>query len=188
MVKRCSWCERNQLLIDYHDNEWGIPVHDDQIHFEFIILESFQIGLNWALILSKRDNFRKNFSDFQPQKVALYDEEKVQQLKANKGIIRNERKIRAAIQNAKAFLKIQEQYSSFDSYIWSFVDNTPIINNYETMDEVPAYTPLSKKISQDLKSRGFSMIGPTVMYSYMQAVGILNDHLTTCNWHPKNRL
>jgi len=168
----------------YHDEEWSRPTHDDQVHFEFLILETFQIGLNWDLILKKRAAFREAFANFQPERVAGFTEDTIHRLLKDQAIIRNERKIRAAVENAQKFIEIQEHYGTFDAYLWGFVDNLPIINRFQTEAEVPAHTPLSKTLSKDLKSRGFKLVGPTVIYSHMQAVGLVSDHLVTCPFHP----
>lgn len=182
-MDRCPWCLKDEIYIKYHDVEWGVPVHDDRVHFEFLVLESAQAGLNWLTILKKRDNYRKTYSGFDPQKVSLFDEKKVQELLNDGGIIRNRRKIESSIENAKAFLKIQREFGSFDAYIWGFTDGKPIINCWESIDEVPAKTSLSDKISNDLKKRGFKFVGSTIIYSHMQATGIVNDHITSCFRH-----
>lgn len=179
-MKRCPWCEGDELYIEYHDKEWGVPTHDDQVHFEFLVLESAQAGLSWLTILKRRQNYRKAYDDFNAEKVAAYDEAKVEELMNNPGIIRNRRKIEASINNAQRFLEIQKEFGSFDHYLWSFVDNKQVKNHWQTNDEVPANTELSDKISKDLKKRGFKFIGTTIMYSHLQAVGVINDHLTSC--------
>jgi DNA-3-methyladenine glycosylase I len=179
-LKRCPWCEGDELYIEYHDKEWGVPTHDDQVHFEFLVLESAQAGLSWLTILKRRQNYRKAYDDFNAEKVAAYDEAKVEELMNNPGIIRNRRKIEASINNAQRFLEIQKEFGSFDHYLWSFVDNKQVKNHWQTNDEVPANTELSDKISKDLKKRGFKFIGTTIMYSHLQAVGVINDHLTSC--------
>lgn len=179
-MQRCPWCGDNGLYIKYHDEEWGVPVHDEDQHFEFLVLESFQAGLNWLTILRKRENFRKAYDNFDPAKVANYDKIKVAELLNNPGIIRNCRKIEASINNAGRFLEIQKDFGSFDKYIWSFVDNKPIKNEWKDISEVPANTELSSLISNDLKKRGFKFIGTTIIYSYMQAVGVVNDHIKDC--------
>lgn len=182
---RCPWCGSDPLYVRYHDTEWGVPVWDDRTLFEFLILESFQAGLSWITILRKRENFRNAFDGFDFKKIAAYTEEKIQQLLQDKGIIRNQLKIRAAVTNAQAFLKVQESHGSFSKYIWGFVDGTPIRNQWQTMKEVPATTPLSDTISKDLKKRGFKFMGSTVVYAHMQATGMVNDHLTNCFRHNK---
>ena len=177
---RCEWAGSDQIYIDYHDNEWGKPVHDDRKLFEMLILEGMQAGLSWITVLKKREAFRAAFDGFDPEKVALYDEEKIEKLMADKGIIRNRRKIEAAIQNAKVFLEVQKEYGSFDKFIWNYVDNTPIIGNPKSAADLPANTPLSDKISKDLKKMGFRFVGTTIVYSFMQAVGLVNDHVIGC--------
>jgi len=178
--KRCSWAEMNPLMREYHDKEWGTPCNDDQLLFEFLILESAQAGLSWNLILGKRENYRKVFDNFDYNKIAQYDEKKLEELLQEKGIVRNRRKIQAAITNAKAFLEIQKEFGSFDNYIWEFVNKKPIQNAWKTLEEIPAKTELSEKISKDLKKRGFKFVGPTIIYAFMQAVGMVNDHTTDC--------
>jgi len=179
-LNRCSWCGDDELYIKYHDEEWGVPVHDAQKHFEFLVLESAQAGLSWITILNKRENYRKAYDGFDPIKVAEYGEEKIEELMNNSGIIRNRRKIEASINNAKRFLEVQKEFGSFDNYIWSFVNYKPIVNQWEDISEVPANTPLSDRISRDLKTRGFKFLGTTIVYSYMQAVGLVNDHIISC--------
>jgi len=181
--KRCPWSDSSELYRNYHDKEWGVPVHDEKKHFEFILLESSQAGLSWITILKKRDNYRTAFDDFDYEKIALYDEPKVLQLMGNTGLIRNERKIRASITNAQAFMRIQKEFGSFDKYIWGFVNFRPIINHFETLSEIPVKTELSDKISSDMKKRGFTFFGSVICYAHMQAIGIVNDHLTCCFRH-----
>lgn len=178
-VERCSWATTD-LYKEYHDQEWGTPVHDDGKLFEMLILEGMQAGLSWLTILNKREAFREAFDKFDCRKVALYDDAKVGELMQNEKIVRNRLKIRAAITNAQQFIKIQEEYGSFDSFIWSYVDNKPINNHLNSEDEIPARTPLSDKISKDLKKRGFKFVGSTIVYAYMQAMGIVNDHVKRC--------
>jgi DNA-3-methyladenine glycosylase I len=180
MVQRCKWAESNNVTIKYHDNEWGTPVFDDRILFEFLILEGAQAGLSWNTILQKRENFRNAFDDFDYKKIANYDEKRVEELLNDPGIIRNRLKINAAITNAKALLKIQEEYGSFNEYIWKFVNHKPIINTFKKLEELPSKTEISETISKDLKKRGFKFVGPTTIYSFMQAVGMVNDHTTDC--------
>ncbi|WP_372999225.1 DNA-3-methyladenine glycosylase I, partial [Lutispora sp.] len=168
-MKRCSWCGNDELYIKYHDEEWGVPVYDDRKQFEFLVLESAQAGLSWITILRKRENYRKAYDDFDPVLVANYGEEKVQELMRNEGIIRNERKIRASINNANRFLEIQKEFGSFCNYIWGFVDHKPVINNWKSVSELPAKTELSERISMDMKKRGFQFLGPVIIYSHMQA-------------------
>lgn len=178
--KRCPWAGDIPIYIDYHDKEWGKECHDDNKLFEMLILEGAQAGLSWITILKKREAYRKAFDGFDPQKVALYSTDKVEELMNNKGIVRNRLKINAAIINAKAFLKIVEEYGSFDKFIWSYVDYTPIIGHWKSINEVPITTPISDKISKDLKKRGFKFVGSTIIYSYMQAIGMVNDHIVEC--------
>ena len=177
---RCKWCVGIDIYEKYHDEEWGVPVYDDQKLFEFLILETFQAGLSWITILRKRENFKLAFDHFDYKKIALYSEDKVQELLQNAGIIRNQLKIRSAISNAKAFMKVQEEFGSFSTYIWAFVDGKPIVNSHKTLKEVPATTPLSDTISKDLKKRGFKFVGSTVIYAQMQATGMVNDHVEDC--------
>ena len=179
-LQRCSWCLGDPLYIRYHDLEWGNPVYEDQKLFEFLILETFQAGLSWITILRKRENFRGAFDNFDYLKVASYNTEKLELLMQNKGIIRNRLKIYAAMNNAQAFLEVIRQEKSFSNYIWQFVEGKPIHNQYRSMEDVPAYTPLAEKISKDLKQRGFKFVGPTVIYSHMQATGMVNDHVMSC--------
>jgi DNA-3-methyladenine glycosylase I len=181
---RCAWCEKDDLYRDYHDNEWGKPIYDDDTLFEFLILETFQAGLSWYTILKKRNNFRAAFDDFNYKKVAQYNEDKVQELLQNAGIIRNQLKIRGTISNAIAFMKVQEEFGSFSGYIWKFTDGKPIENSRKSLSEVPATTPLSDTISKDLKKRGFKFVGSTVVYAHMQATGMVNDHVEEC-WRMK---
>ena len=178
--KRCAWCEKTDLYKDYHDNEWGKPVYDDPTLFEFLILETFQAGLSWYTVLVKRDNFRKAFAGFDVQKVAKFTDAKLQVLAEDTGIIRNKLKIKAAVTNAQAFMKVQEEFGSFSNYIWKFTNGKPINNNPKTLKDVPATTPLSDEISKDLKKRGFKFVGSTVIYAHMQATGMVNDHVAAC--------
>lgn len=177
---RCAWCEKDDLYREYHDNEWGNPVYDDATLFEFLVLETFQAGLSWHMILKKRENFRKAFANFDYNIVAVFDEHEVEQLLKDAGIVRNKLKIRATITNAIAFKKVQEAFGSFSTYIWNFVDGKPIDNNPKTLKDVPATTPLSDAISKDLKKRGFKFVGSTVVYAHMQATGMVNDHVENC--------
>ncbi len=179
--KRCTWCEGSfDAYIAYHDEEWGVPTHDDQMHFEFLILEGAQAGLSWATILKRREGYRAAFANFDVQKVVKYDEDKIQELLQDVGIIRNQLKVRSAVNNAARFIEIQEEFGSFDKYIWSYVNHKPITNRWKTMSEVPATTPESDALSKDLKKRGFKFVGSTIMYAYMQACGMVNDHTTDC--------
>jgi len=180
MKKRCEWVGTDPLYIEYHDKEWGTPVFNDQKLFEFLILEGAQAGLSWMTILRKRQNFFNAFDHFDPQKVARYGPEQIQRLLKNKGIIRNERKIRSAVQNARAFLKIQEQFGSFSDYVWQFVGGTPKKNARRQVSEIPSKTADSIALSRDLKRRGFVFVGPTICYAFMQAVGMVNDHTIDC--------
>ena len=186
-IRRCEWAGPDPIYIDYHDNEWGKPLHDDNKLFEMLILEGMQAGLAWITVLKKRENFRTAFDGFDPHKVALYDDAKVEELLANKGIIRHRGKINAAIGNAKAFLEIQKEYGSFDRFLWAYVNGAPIINTPESMADIPASTPLSDRISKDLKARGFKFVGSTIVYAFMQAVGMVDDHMLWCPCHTHNR-
>lgn len=178
-MKRCDWA-RNDLAIDYHDNEWGVPLHNDHGLFEFLVLEGAQAGLSWDTILRKRENYRKAFDNFDPAKVAKYNDKKIEKLLTNDGIIRNRLKIASAVSNARAFLKVQEQFGSFDKYIWDFVGGRPIVNKWKEIGQVPAKTEVSDAISKDLKKRGFNFVGSTIIYAHMQATGMVNDHLVSC--------
>jgi DNA-3-methyladenine glycosylase I len=178
--QRCSWCEKDDLYRNYHDNEWGKPVYDDQTIFEFLILETFQAGLSWYTVLAKRENFRRAFDAFDYQKIADYSEEKMAELAENAGIIRNKLKIKATVTNAQAFIKVQEEFGSFSKYIWAFVAGKPIDNQPKTLSEVKATTPISDALSTDLKKRGFKFVGSIVIYAHMQATGMVNDHLENC--------
>ena len=179
--KRCQWSAGgNDLYVEYHDNEWGVPIHDDVKHFEFLILEGAQAGLSWATVLNKREAYRKAFAGFDPQKVARFSSRKVESLLKNPGIIRNRLKVNAAVTNAKAFLKVQEEFDSFDGYIWRFVDAKPVQNRWKSMDQLPATSPLSDGLSKDLKQRGFKFVGSTIIYAHMQAIGMINDHEVSC--------
>lgn len=184
---RCGWCGTDALYTAYHDNEWGVPLHDDRRLFEMLILEGMQAGLSWITILRKRESFRLVFDNFEPAKVAKYGDKKIAELLSNPEIIRNRLKINAAVTNAKAFIEVQKEFGSFDKYIWSFVDNKPIVNRPKTLTDVPATTPLSDKISAELKRRGFKFVGSTIVYSFMQAVGMVDDHLVSCFYHTDNR-
>jgi len=177
---RCSWAGNDSLYVDYHDKEWGRPLHDDDKLFEMLILESMQAGLSWITVLKKREDFREAFDGFDPDKVALYDDVKIQELMENEKIIRNHLKIKAAVNNAKLFLEVKEKYGSFNNMIWEYVDYTPIIGHWKKLEDIPASTPLSEKISKDLKKIGFKFIGPTTIYSFMQAIGMVNDHVREC--------
>jgi DNA-3-methyladenine glycosylase I len=179
MITRCGWAT-NDLLVVYHDAEWGVLLHDDKKLFEFLILEGAQAGLSWDTILRKRENYRAAFDNFDAEKIAGYDERKLNELLLNEGIIRNRLKIASAVSNAKSYLKIKDDFDSFDSYIWSFAGGVPIINAWQNLSEVPAKTSLSDAMSKDLKRRGFNFVGSTIMYAFMQACGLVNDHLVSC--------
>jgi DNA-3-methyladenine glycosylase I len=180
MLNRCEWCLKDDLYLHYHDVEWGVPVHDEQKLFEFLILEGAQAGLSWLTILRKREAYLEAFDEFDPQKIAYYGQEKTTKLLNNEGIIRNRLKIEAAVKNAQAFLMVQDKWGSFDRYIWNFVDGQTIHNKFNTLKEIPAETELSRTISKDMKKLGFSFVGPTIIYSHMQATGMVNDHLISC--------
>jgi DNA-3-methyladenine glycosylase I len=169
--------------MNYHDNEWGVPVHDDRLLFEFLLLEGVQAGLSWLTVLRKRENYRLAYDGFDPEKVAWYDEAKMNALLQNEGIIRNRQKILASVNNARHFLDLQKEFGSFDRYIWSFVDFKPVVNHFETLKEVPAISPISDAISKDMKARGFNFVGSTIIYAHMQATGMVNDHLVSCFRH-----
>ena len=178
---RCAWAGGgNPLMLEYHDREWGVPVHDDGKHFEFLLLEAAQAGLSWAIVLNKREGYRRAFSEFDPEKVARYNKARVERLMADPSIVRNRLKIEAAVRNAKAFLAIQQEFGSFDAYCWRFVDGQPKRNRWKTMKEIPATSPESDAFSKDLKRRGLSFVGSTVVYAHMQAIGMVNDHLVGC--------
>ena len=179
-VVRCAWCEKDDLYQNYHDQEWGKPIYDDETIFEFLILESFQAGLSWYTILAKRENFRAAFDYFDYQKIAQYSEEKVEELIQNAGIIRNRLKILATINNAQKFMEVQKEFGSFSKYIWGFVNHEPIVNRPKTLKEVPATTEISDALAKDLKKRGFKFMGSTVVYAHMQATGMVNDHVEDC--------
>lgn len=179
--ERCSWCGNDALYREYHDREWGVPVYDNETkHFENLVLESAQAGLSWITILKRRENYRKAYKGFDPETVARWGEEQVQELLGNSGIIRNRRKIESSINNARRFLEVKEEFGSFSDYYWHFQDGIPIVNSWTEMTQVPASTELSETISRDMKKRGFSFMGPTVTYANMQSVGMVNDHLVSC--------
>jgi DNA-3-methyladenine glycosylase I len=182
MIKRCAWVEHNSKPLDikYHDEEWGVPVHDDKTLFEFLILEGAQAGLSWTTILNKRENYRKAYNKFDPKKVAKFDDAKQQKLLQNPGIVRNRLKVAASVTNAKAFLEVQKEFGSFDKYVWSFVGGKTLKNKWKSMDQVPATTKESDAMSKDLKKRGFKFVGSTICYAFMQATGMVNDHTTDC--------
>lgn len=182
MMKRCGWA-KNELAIAYHDTEWGVPVRDDRKLFEFLILEGAQAGLSWDTILAKRENYRSALDGFDPEKIVRYTDKRREKLLLNAGLVRNRLKIESTVVNARAFLKVQEEFDGFEKYIWRFVDGEPITNTWKSMKSVPASTKLSDAISKDLKARGFKFVGSTIMYAYMQAVGLVNDHLVSCFRH-----
>jgi DNA-3-methyladenine glycosylase I len=184
---RCAWAGDDPLYVRYHDEEWGVPVHDDRQLFEMLNLEGAQAGLSWITILRKRENYRAAFDDFDAEKIAAYDEDTVAELLANPGIVRNRLKVRGVIKNAQVFLEIRDEYGSFDRYIWQFVGGEPIVNQWRTLDEIPASTAESEAMSKALKKRGFTFVGPTICYAFMQAVGIVNDHSVDCFRHPHNQ-
>lgn len=181
--KRCDWTGNDDLMNEYHDKEWGVPVHDDKKHFEFLILDAFQAGLSWKTILYRREGFRKAFADFDVEKVARFTQKKLEKLMQDTGIIRNRLKIWGSVQNAKSFIQIQKEFDSFDKYIWQFTNNKTIQNKFKTMKEMPATSKESDAMSKDMKKRGFTFVGSTICYAYMQAAGMVNDHLTTCFRH-----
>lgn len=180
MLKRCAWIKEGDFCMDYHDREWGVPVHDDRLLFEHLILDAFQAGLSWEIILRKREGFRRAFDNFEAAKIAAYDQNKIQGLLLDKEIIRNMRKIQAAVKNARAFLRIQQEFESFDAYIWDFVQGKTRQNRWTSLQDIPAQTHESQAMSADLKKRGFSFVGPTICYAFMQAAGLVNDHTIDC--------
>jgi DNA-3-methyladenine glycosylase I len=182
-IYRCGWSNSDPLYIEYHDNEWGVPLHDDNKIFEFIVLEGAQAGLSWMTILRKREGYRKAFADFDPEKVARFTEKKIEKLLQDSSIIRNKLKVNSAVTNAKAFLKVQEEFGSFDKYIWGFTDGTVIQNKWKSLKEIPAKTKESDALSKDLIKRGFKFVGSTIMYAHMQATGMVNDHVVECFRH-----
>ena len=179
-LKRCPWSDSSEMYIKYHDEEWGVPVFDDKTLFEFLTLETAQAGLSWSTILKRRENYKKAYDNYDIIKVASYDEKKIKEMLDNEGIIRYRLKIESSINNAKMFLKVQKEYGSFSNYLWSFVDHKPVVNNWEKLSEVPVESELSKKIAKDIKSKGFKFVGSVTIYAYLQAVGVVNDHLTDC--------
>lgn len=180
MITRCEWAGNDPLMIDYHDQEWGVPTHDDRTLFEFLMLEGAQAGLSWKTILDKRENYRLAFDNFDPLRISNYDEDKVGELLSNPGIVRNKLKVNSCIQNARKFLEIQDEYGSFDAYIWDFVGGKPIRNSWRSLSEIPAHSVESEAMSADLKRRGFKFVGATICYAFMQAVGMVNDHVVDC--------
>ena len=179
-IPRCPWANGSDLYIAYHDDEWGVPVHDDRRFFEFLILEGAQAGLSWSTILNKRNAYREAFDRFDPERVARFDDRRIERLMANAGIVRNRLKIESAVANARAFLSVQREYRTFDRYVWGFVDGKPVVNRHRTLSTVPARTAPSEALSKDLAKRGFRFVGPTIMYAFMQATGLVNDHLVKC--------
>jgi DNA-3-methyladenine glycosylase I len=187
VMKRCEWSLGDELMMNYHDSEWGVPVHDDRKLFEFLVLDAFQAGLSWATILRKRENFRRAFDNYDASKIAKYDKRKVRKLLSDAGIIRNRLKIEATVSNAKAFLRVQEEYGSFDRYIWQFVNGVTLQNKWRSISDVPAKTAESDEMSKDLKKRGFKFVGSTICYAFMQASGMVNDHVVGCFRHKELR-
>jgi len=185
MSNRCDWAGSDPLYVAYHDREWGVPVHDDRLLFEFLVLEGAQAGLSWITILRKRDAYRRAFADFEPQKVARFDKRKIERLLADPGIVRNRQKVESAVKNARAYVKVQMEFGSFDAYIWRFVCGKPIQNRWQLQGELPAKTADSEAMSRDLVRRGFGFVGPTICYAHMQATGMVNDHLVGCFRHPE---
>ena len=183
MIKRCAWAESSPLMTRYHDNEWGVPVHDDRLLFELLTLEGAQAGLSWSTILKKRANYRAAFANFDAQKVSRFDRRKTAALMADPGIVRNRLKIESTVGNARAFIAVQREFGSFDTYLWRFVDGEPVRNKWRYPRQVPASTPLSDLVSKDLKRRGFRFVGTTICYAFLQATGVVNDHLITCGRH-----
>jgi len=179
-MERCNWPGKDPLMIEYHDNEWGVPVHSDQKHFEFLVLDAFQAGLSWSIVLKKREGFRKAFDNFDVVKISAYSETKIQSLLQDSGIIRNQLKIRSTVNNALRFLEIQNEFGSFNKYIWQFTQNKSKLNKWTGLDQIPAISPESDAMSIDLKKRGFKFVGSTICYAYMQAAGMINDHLQSC--------
>jgi DNA-3-methyladenine glycosylase I len=177
---RCAWPGEDSLMLEYHDREWGVPVHDDRKHFEFLVLEAAQAGLSWSIVLKKREGYRRAFSDFDPEKVARFTAKRIDKLTLDPAIIRNRLKIEAAVRNARAFLAVQDEFGSFDTYCWQFVDGRPQVSRRKTLRDIPATSKESDAFSKDLKRRGFSFVGSTVMYAHMQAVGMVNDHVVSC--------
>ena len=184
-MTRCPWGETNDLYIKYHDEEWGVPVHDDRKHFEFLTLEAAQAGLSWLTILRKRENYKKAYSHFDPLRVSKYGDKDIDRLLQNEGIVRNLKKIEASVNNARKFMEIKKEFGSFDNYVWRFVDYKPMVNRWKDVKEIPSKTALSDQISEDLMKRGFRFIGSTIVYSYLQAVGIVNDHIVRCFRYPQ---
>ena len=187
MANRCHWCGDDPLYMAYHDEEWGVPAHDDQRLFEMLILEGAQAGLSWITVLRKREAYRKAFDKFNVKRVAAYGEDKIAQLMQDEGIVRNRLKIHSAVNNAQRFIEVQKEFGSFDAYLWAFVDGKPLQNSYTGRGSLPASTEISDRLSKDLKKRGFNFVGSTIIYAFMQACGMVNDHLVECDWHKKTR-
>ena len=187
MIKRCGWCTKDPLYVSYHDEEWGVPVRDDPTLFEFLVLEGAQAGLAWITVLRKREGYRKLFDGFEPEKIARYSDSRLEKLLENPGIIRNRLKVFGARTNARAFLQVQEEFGSFSEYIWGFVDGRPIQNKWRRLEDLPATSPISDTISKDMKKRGFTFVGSTIMYAHMQATGMVNDHIADCFRHRECR-
>lgn len=187
MPTRCAWCGDDPLYMSYHDEEWGVPLHDDRRLFEMLTLEGAQAGLSWITVLRKRESYRKAFDNFNVRRVAAYTEDKVAELLENPGIIRNRAKIRSTINNAQRYLEVQKEFGSFDAFLWDYVDGKPVQNSYSGRGSLPATSEISDKLSKDLKKRGFGFVGSTIMYAYMQACGMVNDHLIECDWHKKSK-
>ena len=187
MPTRCTWCGDDPLYMSYHDEEWGVPLHDDRRLFEMLTLEGAQAGLSWITVLRKRESYRKAFDNFNVRRVAAYDDDKFAELLENPGIIRNRAKIRSTINNAQRYLDVQKEFGSFDAFLWGYVDGKPLQNSYSGRGSLPATSDISDKLSKDLKKRGFGFVGSTIMYAYMQACGMVNDHLTECDWHKKTK-
>lgn len=179
-MTRCEWCGSDPLYIAYHDKEWGVPLHDDRLLFELLILEGAQAGLSWLTILKKRENYKKAFHSFDPEMIADYTQRDIDRLMENLGIVRNRLKIESVIKNARGVLKIKEEFGSFDTYLWHYVENTPIQNKWKSVADIPVQTEISERMSKDLKKRGFNFVGPTICYAFMQAIGMVNDHTTDC--------
>jgi len=180
IVRRCTWCGSDPQYIAYHDEDWGVPVYDDRLLFEMLILEGAQAGLSWLTILKKRDNYRKAFHDFDADRIAHYDQQEIDRLMQDAGIVRNRLKIEAAVKNARGFLQVREEFSSFSDYLWRYVDGKQIVNEWKNLSDIPAHTKTSNQLSKDLKKRGFNFIGPTICYAFMQSIGMVNDHTTDC--------
>ncbi len=179
-IGSCNWPSNDPLMIEYHDREWGVPLHDDQKLFEFMLLDAFQAGLSWRTILHRREGFRKAFDNFDPEKIAAYSEERILELMQDTGIIRNQSKIRSAVTNAQSFLRIQREFGSFDNYIWQFTGGKTLVNRLDSLSQIPVSSPESDAMSRDLKKRGFRFVGTTICYAFMQAAGMINDHLVSC--------